>query len=105
MFSLKEHNYAGKGFPEVISAFWTDDRGEILMQALGPNLGNLYKHNPKECFSDDTILKIGIQLIERLKVLHSIGYIHNDIKLENIVIGGVDNSELYLIDYGLSSRF
>ena len=75
------------------------------MQALGPNMDNLYKQNPKEGFSDDTSLKIGIQLIERLKILHSIGWVHNDIKLENIVVGGEDNSEIYLIDYGLASRF
>lgn len=31
------------------------------------------------------VLKLGIQLIEQLEATHSAGYIHNDIKPENIV--------------------
>jgi serine/threonine protein kinase len=37
--------------------------------------------------------------------LHSIGVVHGDLKLENIVIGHDDPSTIYLIDFGLSSQF
>lgn len=40
--------------------------------------------------------------MKRLRDLHSIGYIHNDIKLENLVIGINDPSMIYLIDFGTS---
>ena len=50
-----------------------------------------------------SIYKLTIQLIERLRVMHDLGYVHNDIKLDNILVGFKDPSLLYLIDFGLSS--
>jgi casein kinase 1 len=38
-------------------------------------------------------------------VMHELGYVHNDIKLDNILVGFKDPSLLYLIDFGLSTRF
>ena len=37
--------------------------------------------------------------------MHEIGYIHNDLKLENIIIGYKDPSIVYLIDFGLSCKY
>jgi len=37
--------------------------------------------------------------------MHELGYVHNDIKLDNILVGFKDPSLLYLIDFGLSTRF
>ena len=37
--------------------------------------------------------------------MHELGYIHNDIKLDNILVGFKDPSLLYLIDFGLSSKY
>jgi serine/threonine protein kinase len=36
-------------------------------------------------------------------MLHSIGYIHNDIKLENLVLSG--HNQLKLIDFGAASPY
>ena len=33
------------------------------------------------------------------------GFVHNDVKLENIVVGHSDSNQLYLIDFGLSMRY
>ena len=33
------------------------------------------------------------------------GFVHNDIKLANIVVGHNDSDRLYLIDFGLASRY
>ena len=52
-----------------------------------------------------SIYKLTIQLIERLRVMHDLGYVHNDIKLDNILVGFKDPSLLYLIDFGLSSQY
>jgi len=30
------------------------------------------------------------------------GYVHNDIKLENILVGHQDSDRVYLIDFGLA---
>ena len=37
--------------------------------------------------------------------MHSHNYIHNDIKLENIVVGHQDPDKIYLIDFGLTQKF
>ena len=51
-------------------------------------------------------LKVGVQLIERLKDLHEMGYIHRDLKPENICIGLDSNAGMiYLIDFGLSKMY
>jgi serine/threonine protein kinase len=34
-----------------------------------------------------------------------LGYVHNDLKLENILIGHKDADKLYLIDFGLTQSF
>ncbi len=37
--------------------------------------------------------------------MHKDGYVHNDLKLENILIGHKDSERLYLIDFGLAQCF
>ena len=41
-------------------------------------------------------------MIKALEKVHEIGYIHNDIKLENILLDSVDPIKLKLIDFGVS---
>jgi serine/threonine protein kinase len=49
------------------------------------------------------IIQIGIQLIESIESIHSAGYVHADIKLDNIM---VDNqNKVYLIDYGCAQKY
>jgi serine/threonine protein kinase len=43
-------------------------------------------------------------MIHRLKEFHSIGYYHNDLKPQNIMIDK-DKDTIFLIDYGLSKYF
>lgn len=37
--------------------------------------------------------------------MHELGYVHNDIKLDNILVGYEDPSMLYLIDFGLTCKY
>ena len=80
-------------------------QAEILMEALGPNLKKLKYQCPTQNFSKATALAIGIQLLERLEQLHSLNYVHNDLKFENVVIGFNNPEKIYLIDFGLSVKF
>ncbi len=43
-----------------------------------------------------------LQLIDLIEKLHSVNLVHNDLKLENIVVGVRDPSQLHLIDFGLT---
>ena len=45
------------------------------------------------------------QMIENLRAIHELGLTHNDLKLENIVIGHKNPERFILIDFGLASRF
>jgi serine/threonine protein kinase len=75
------------GFPQIVSSKCRGDRGEILMEALGPSIAKLLSQCPGGVFSNDTAYLIVIQLVERLRDLHCMGYVHNDIKLDNVLIG------------------
>ena len=50
-------------------------------------------------------MMIGLQAVDRIEALHKIGYIHRDIKPDNLLIGpdGLEKT-IYLIDFGLSKR-
>lgn len=43
--------------------------------------------------------------ITRLEFVHSRGYIHRDIKPDNLLVGGELKNIIYLIDYGLSKEY
>jgi casein kinase 1 len=37
--------------------------------------------------------------------MNSLGFVHNDLKLENILVGYKDPATIYLVDFGLTCRF
>ena len=37
--------------------------------------------------------------------MHEVGYVHNDLKLDNFLIGLNDPKVIYLIDFGISSLY
>ncbi len=48
---------------------------------------------------------IGLQVIDRLEAMHKIGYLHRDVKPDNLVIGFQEkNKYIYLIDLGLAKK-
>ena len=51
-----------------------------------------------------TALGIGIQCLEALEHLHSVCYLHRDVKPANFTIGRKDTNELrrvYVLDFGM----
>ncbi|EGT35983.1 hypothetical protein CAEBREN_09991 [Caenorhabditis brenneri] len=77
------------------------------MQLLGPNIGDLKKRSPVKRMSPSTVARIIIQGIAALRDVHSLGYIHRDVKPANMCFGITQNTRhvLKLVDYGLVRRF
>ena len=106
LLELKSNNHCDKGFPNLISVMEGKDHAEMLIDAQGQNLRKLYKELlPLNRFSTATCYKIVIQLLERIEVLHSLNLVHNDLKLENFVIGIDNPQKIFLIDFGLTQKF
>ena len=74
------------------------------MEPLGLTLKDLINKKNK-MLSIPTVYDVITQLIERLKVLHNKGFTHNDIKPGNIMTGFNDPQNIYLIDFGLATKF
>ena len=66
---------------------------------------SLQVSQPNEQFSLPTIYKFVYHLVENLRTLHEMGFVHSDLKLENILIGKHDPNKIYLIDFGLARRY
>lgn len=105
LIKLRDEGKCHLGFPLLISIMEGPNQSELVMEALGANLKQLQSRTTTRQFSTTTVFKIGIQLIERLEVLHSLNIMHNDIKPENVLVGKNDASKLYLIDFGLANTF
>ncbi|KAK2959150.1 putative Tau-tubulin kinase 1 [Blattamonas nauphoetae] len=75
----------------------------LAMELLGPSLLDLVNQQKKWHFKIPTIIGIGLQCVEALKILHEEGIVHRDIKPANLLIGktGKDRHTIYLIDFGL----
>ena len=55
--------------------------------------------------SIDEVVTIGIKIIKLLSKLHSLGWIHRDVKPDNLAIGLKEkNKIIYLFDFGLAKK-
>lgn len=92
------------GFPKLYHACKIRGSEAVVMQQLGESMADV-KRCHLLCTKD--ILKIGIQMVERLRDLHSQGFVHRDIHDGNILTGDPSQGEggkLYLIDFGCTSH-
>lgn len=105
-------NYIKKkeGFP-LLKYYSSDNENYyLILSLLNKNLFQLKllitNNNDYGHFSLQTVLHIGIQIIERIQYFHSIKLLHRDLKPHNIMIGFDNNSKiLYLIDFGFAKRY
>jgi serine/threonine protein kinase len=71
-----------------------------LQQAMCPSRGS-DAHNIESTHYDHTLERIQSLLYNKLETMIASGYIHNDLKLSNIVVNG-DYTEVAIIDFGLN---
>ena len=100
------------GFPRLIYHGHTPYWNYYVMEMLGWSLKKVQSKAHNNRLSLKHVIQIGLQLTDRLELLHNVGLIHRDLKPANIVFG-LDLPEdtnqeksniLYLIDYGLTKE-
>ncbi|PWU83520.1 putative casein kinase I [Trypanosoma cruzi] len=92
------------GIPELKYFGQEGDFRILIMSLLGPSLEDL--HAKLGRFSLKTTVMLADEMLSRLEFIHSVGYIHRDLKPDNYLLGvGRNVRHLYLIDLGLSVRY
>ncbi|AAK82249.1 389L [Invertebrate iridescent virus Kaz2018] len=90
------------GLPKYYGSGLYNDYRYIVMEKYDSNIDKLFRNGD---LNSSTILQIGIQILNIVEYIHSKGYIHADIKGENILLKENDTSHIYLVDFGLCSRY
>uniref|UniRef100_A0A1I7TVQ3 non-specific serine/threonine protein kinase n=1 Tax=Caenorhabditis tropicalis TaxID=1561998 RepID=A0A1I7TVQ3_9PELO len=80
----------------------------VVMTLVGKSLEDLRKAGPGGHMSMGCSIGIGIQALEALEDLHSIGYLHRDVKPGNYTIGRPELNEIrkvYILDFGMCRKY
>ena len=93
------------GFPSLFG-YGTDQTCNYMATTLlGPDLENRLKACGGK-FSLKTTLMLADQILTRVETLHEQGYLHRDIKPQNLLMGlGSTEKNVFLIDFGLSMAY
>lgn len=81
---LNEKQY--RDFPQFFGAGHLKGKSYHIIERLGQTL-EFYQMMNKTQFSYKTVHQVGIQLVSLLEKFHSIGYVYNDLKPDNICVG------------------
>lgn len=89
--------------PLQLDLLCNDEGVAMVLPVLGPDMATLLRDlNGK--FSVKTTLMIALLMIQRLTHIHKKGYLHNDVKIQNITISRKDPTNIYLIDFGIAEK-
>lgn len=106
IMTLNERKY--NNFPKLWIKCVYNEKPILVMEKLGPSLSDILNTSYPDGFSLKTVQQIGIKMVTILEQLHSIGYIHCDLKPDNICVannkGDTNFSEIKLIDFGICKK-
>ena len=98
------------GFPKVLLNEPPNEQskgGVLVMELLGPSLDELcQKIAPYTYLSGSTVMRVGRGALTPLHELHLAGFVHNDVKPGNPLLGpraSAAASSIHLIDFGLTT--
>lgn len=78
----------------------------LVMDRLGKDLQHIFKSG-KQTFPPQPAYNTALKILDSLEYIHSQGYVHNDIKAQNLLLGygRTKENDLYLVDFGLVSKY
>jgi serine/threonine protein kinase len=91
-----------QGIPKKIDYVVSTEYNILIMDLLDKSLHSIFKECNKK-FKLNTVLLLGIDILNIIEQLHNANYVHRDIKPSNFMIG-FDNN-LYLVDFGLAKKY
>ncbi|CAI2365575.1 unnamed protein product [Moneuplotes crassus] len=110
-----------RNFPQVIEyGSISEDKDYLVMTLHGTHIDELktlkfdntceFSENFNSVYSDkdyfDLVMTMGQQCIKSLQKIHSLGYVHGDIKPANILNDSTEDELLFvLIDFGISLKY
>lgn len=92
--------FSTKPIPDIIGQGKIGELNWLGMNLLGPSLHKLFESSGK--FTIETIMMLGIQMLNCLQFLHRCNIIHGDVKGENFAVSASDPSKIVIFDFGLS---
>lgn len=86
--------------------FKGDNYRFLVMDRLGKDLQKIFLSG-KRTFPAPTACNIALKVLDTLEYIHTQGYVHNDIKAQNLLLGygRTKENDLYLVDFGLVSKY
>ena len=95
----------GEGIPKIICYGNNQTHNILIQELLGHSLEELFNLNGRK-FTLKTVCSIGIEMIKRIKFVHSKFHIHRDIKPDNFMTGREkEDNKIYIIDFGLAKKY
>ncbi|CAD6196070.1 unnamed protein product [Caenorhabditis auriculariae] len=79
----------------------------LVMSLQGKNLADLRREAPKQCFSLNTAVRVGVQILNGIREIHSIGFLHRDVKPSNFAMGRTTQTmrNVFMLDFGLARQY
>ena len=104
----RENNWKHLGVPHfVASGSFTFRKNKYRFMVL-PRFGNDLAKLSDHCgggFEKKTAIHIALQVLNSLEYVHSKGFVHKDIKGSNLLLDRQNPNKVYLVDFGLSSKY
>ncbi|XP_070590882.1 serine/threonine-protein kinase VRK2 [Erythrolamprus reginae] len=76
----------------------------MVMERLGEDLQTIFEREGRK-FDKETVLHVGMQVLDALEYIHENEYVHGDVKAANLLLGYKNSHKVYLADYGLAYRY